>query len=83
MTVAQRGQYSKDMANQDKSRLGNIERLTLLNVRDVIDITGFSSAHVYRLIEAGDMPAIRSGRAIRVRVADLEKWLKAHSGVAA
>jgi excisionase family DNA binding protein len=61
---------------------GDLREIKLLSVREVIDATQFSPAHVYRLISSGELPSIRSGRAIRVRFSALAAWLKTHDSAA-
>jgi len=47
-----------------------------LKVSQVAVLLSLSCAEVYRLIDTLDLPAIRLGRAIRVPVAALERWLQ-------
>lgn len=47
----------------------------LLTVADTIRETGLARAYVYRLIADGELPAVRFGRAIRVRRVDLERYV--------
>ena len=46
------------MANEDKG--------TFLTVAEVADIMRVSKMTVYRLVHAGDLPAVRVGRSFRV-----------------
>ncbi|MCA9109371.1 MAG: helix-turn-helix domain-containing protein [Planctomycetaceae bacterium] len=49
----------------------------LLNVRQVAEILGCSARHVYRLSDAGKMPApVRLGTLIRWRRAEVLSWLE-------
>lgn len=43
------------------------------SVAEVSDMTGLSKAHLYREIEAGRLPAIRSGRRVIVPVRVIEE----------
>jgi excisionase family DNA binding protein len=45
---------------------------------DVSDLTGYSKAFVYRLIDTGKLPAVRCGRSIRVMHDDLVAFLADH-----
>ena len=47
-----------------------------LKVSQVAVLLSLSCAEVYRLIDTLDLPAIRLGRAIRVPVMALERWLQ-------
>ncbi len=48
-----------------------------LTVQEVADTLRVSSMTVYRLIKAGDLPAVRVGRSFRVREADVDAYLAA------
>ncbi|MEZ5171171.1 MAG: helix-turn-helix domain-containing protein [Acidimicrobiia bacterium] len=47
-----------------------------LTVQEVADLIRVSSMTVYRLIKAGDLPAVRVGRSFRVRDADVDAYLE-------
>jgi excisionase family DNA binding protein len=47
----------------------------LLTVAEVAAALRVSTMTVYRLINAGDMPAARIGRSFRVRTEDLDRYL--------
>ena len=46
-----------------------------LTVQEVADLMRVSSMTVYRLIKAGDLPAVRVGRSFRVRDTDVDTYL--------
>ena len=48
-----------------------------LTVQEVADMLRVSSMTVYRLIKAGDLPAVRVGLSFRVREADVDAYLAA------
>lgn len=48
---------------------------TLLTVGEVAAALRVSTMTVYRLINAGEMPAARIGRSFRVRTEDLDRYL--------
>ena len=48
-----------------------------LTVQEVADLMRVSSMTVYRLIKAGDLPAVRVGRSFRVRDEDVDAYLAA------
>jgi excisionase family DNA binding protein len=49
----------------------------LLTVREVAESMRVSTMTVYRLIKAGDLPAIRVGKHFRIRRRDLTTYLEA------
>ena len=53
----------------------------LLTVREVADAIRVSTMTVYRLIRAGDLPAIRVGKHFRIRESDLSAYLDAQTTV--
>jgi excisionase family DNA binding protein len=48
----------------------------LLTVAEVADVLRVSNMTVYRLIKAGDLPALRVGKNYRIREADLSRFLE-------
>jgi len=46
-----------------------------LTVQEVADMLRVSSMTVYRLIKAGDLPAVRVGRSFRVLPGDVDAYL--------
>ena len=55
---------------------------SLLTVAEVAELLRVSNMTVYRLIKAGDLPALRVGKNYRIREADLATFL-AEGAVAA
>jgi excisionase family DNA binding protein len=51
----------------------------LLTVREVAEAMRVSTMTVYRLIKAGDLPAIRVGKHFRIREADFNGYLDAQT----
>lgn len=47
-----------------------------LSVPDAADYLGISAITVRRLIARGDLPHARLGRAIRIRLVDLDRYLE-------
>lgn len=45
-------------------------------VQEVADLLRVSSMTVYRLIKAGDLPAVRIGKSYRVREDDVDAYLQ-------
>jgi len=48
----------------------------LLRVLEVAEALGLERTKVYELIAAGALPTIRVGRAVRVSVMALQKWVE-------
>jgi excisionase family DNA binding protein len=53
----------------------NIATKEWLTVADLCELLGISRTLAYQLVAEHTIPAVRIGRAIRVRRADVEKWL--------
>lgn len=51
----------------------------LLTVAEVADALRVSNMTVYRLIKAGELPALRVGRNYRIRSTDLERFVASGS----
>jgi excisionase family DNA binding protein len=51
----------------------------LLMVREVAELMRVSNMTVYRLIKAGDLPALRVGKNFRIRRSDVECYLGGQS----
>ncbi|MEX1176846.1 MAG: helix-turn-helix domain-containing protein [Nitriliruptor sp.] len=49
----------------------------VLTVAEVADTLRVSSMTVYRLVKAGELPALRVGKNIRIRTEDLDAYLAA------
>jgi excisionase family DNA binding protein len=47
-----------------------------LTVQEVADLMRVSSMTIYRLIKAGELPAVRVGRSFRVRDIDVNTYLE-------
>ena len=58
------------------SRVGqSLSSARFLTVQEVADTLRVSTMTVYRLIKAGDLPAVRIGRSFRVRDVDVDDYL--------
>jgi excisionase family DNA binding protein len=51
----------------------------LLTVREVADTMRVSNMTVYRLIRAGELPAIRVGKHFRIRENELNEYLESQT----
>jgi excisionase family DNA binding protein len=54
----------------------SFEKARFLTVQEVAQLMRASSMTVYRLIRAGDLPAVRVGRSFRVRDVDVDGYLQ-------
>jgi excisionase family DNA binding protein len=54
----------------------SFESANFLTVQEVASILRVSTMTVYRLIHAGDLPAVRVGRSFRVRDVDVDGYLQ-------
>jgi excisionase family DNA binding protein len=52
-------------------------RATFLTPQEVADLLRVSSMTVYRLIKAGELRAVRVGKAYRIREDDIDRYLAA------
>ena len=59
------------MTQNDTSQVNN----AFLTTEEVMAILRVNTRTIYRLIRAGDIPAVRVGRQWRFRRTDLETWL--------
>ena len=56
--------------------MGNgLSKARFLTVQEVADLMRVSSMTVYRLIKAGELPAVRVGRSFRVAEPDVDTYL--------
>ena len=53
----------------------DIAPTAFLTMDDVLGYLRVTSRTIYRLIKAGDLPAVRVGRQWRFRQSDLDAWL--------
>jgi len=47
----------------------------LLTVREAQDVLSIGRSKLYELIASGALPVVRIGRAVRLPVKELEKWV--------
>jgi len=48
----------------------------LLTISQLAQRLGLSRTHVYKLITTDGLPTVRFGRAVRISLASLQKWLE-------
>ena len=54
----------------------SVTKIELLTPLEVADAMRVSTMTVYRLVKSGQIPAIRVGKHLRIRVADLDTYLE-------
>lgn len=52
----------------------------LLHADEAAALLGLGRSTVYRLLQSGELPSIRVGRAVRVPRASLARWIAAQTG---
>jgi excisionase family DNA binding protein len=55
---------------------GTPQRL-LLRIPEVAETLGIGRSKIYELIATGELPTIHVGRAVRISVSTLQKWVEA------
>ena len=73
-------QRTRTMRHHRSTRTDTIPLKPLLTVQETARILGCSVKSVRRRIEAGDLPAIRDGRLLRVHPDDLDRYIRQHRG---
>ena len=58
------------------------EQPLLLRAEEAARLTSLGRSTIFKMLACGELPAVRVGRAVRVRRADLEKWIDGRAGVA-
>jgi excisionase family DNA binding protein len=53
------------------------EKARFLTPAEVADMLRVSTMTVYRLIKAGDIPALKVGKSYRLREEDVDRWIAA------
>jgi len=56
----------------------NESRSRVVTVGEVADRLRVSNMTVYRLVQSGEVPALRVGRSYRIREEDLDRYLARH-----
>ncbi len=51
----------------------------MLRMSEVMAITGYSRGKAYALVVSGELPALRSGRSVRVPLDALKRWIEANT----
>lgn len=58
------------------------EQPLLLRAEEAARLTSLGRSTIFKMLACGELPAVRVGRAVRVRRADLEKWIDGRTGAA-
>lgn len=51
-------------------------RRLLLRIPEVMSMLGLGRTKIYELIATGELPVIRVGKAVRISIVALEKWIE-------
>jgi excisionase family DNA binding protein len=60
----------------ERPQEGAPQRL-LLRIPEAAEALGIGRTKIYELIATGELPTIRVGRAVRISVSTLQKWVEA------
>lgn len=71
-----------DMTNETTSVPSIDIAKPVLRVPEVCELLGISRAHLYRIVERGEITAVRMGRSVRFLAEDVRSFLAAHREVA-
>jgi excisionase family DNA binding protein len=55
--------------------MGRMSMECLFTVREVQEILNVGKSFAYKLVQSGEIKAVRVGRCLRVRATDLEKYI--------
>ncbi len=55
--------------------MASVTKIELLTPIEVADVMRVSTMTVYRLVKSGEMPALRVGKHLRIRLSDLNSYL--------
>jgi len=59
--------------NENITEQGHFSKL--LTAKQVEEILNIGRSTTYQLIQSGELPSVRIGRAVRVRIKDLERFI--------
>ena len=72
-------QGRQEHVEKGKQSMGPENEQEFISLNDLQEILGIGRTKAYDLVTSGELPAIRVGRAIRVRRADLDRWAERQS----
>ena len=58
--------------------MASVTKIELLTPLEAAGVMRVSTMTVYRLVKSGEIPALRVGKNLRIRVADLNTYLESH-----
>lgn len=64
--------------NTNENAIDTNDIKKLLKPQDVATILNVSRSFAYLLLQSGQLPAVRLGKSVRVRVEDIEAFIKAN-----
>ena len=47
----------------------------LLRIPEACDVIGIGRSKLYEILKSGELPAVRLGRSVRIRLSDLQAWV--------
>lgn len=59
--------------------IGTPEEPLLLRAEEVANLLGLGRTKIFQMLAAGELPALRIGRCVRVPRADLEAWVRSRT----
>lgn len=65
-----------DAKNNTKSEQTDLNSVVLLTPYDVAARLKIGKSQAYKLVETGEIPAVRIGRLVRIRSADLHQFIE-------
>jgi excisionase family DNA binding protein len=71
--------HSGERIEKGKQGMRQENEQEFISLNELQEILGIGRTKAYDLVTSGELPAIRVGRAIRVRLADLNRWAERQS----
>ena len=71
--------HRRERVEKGKEGMRQENEQEFISLNELQEILGIGRTKAYDLITSGELPAIRVGRAIRVRLADLNHWAERQS----
>jgi excisionase family DNA binding protein len=71
--------HRRERIEKGKQGMWQENEQEFISLNELQEILGIGRTKAYDLVTSGELPAIRVGRAIRVRLADLNRWAERQS----
>jgi excisionase family DNA binding protein len=71
--------HRRERIEKGKQGMRQENEQEFISLNELQEILGIGRTKAYDLVTSGELPAIRVGRAIRVRLADLNRWAERQS----